>query len=52
MTGDEMAEWHHQFNGRKFEQIPGDSEPQVSLSCCCPWGCKESNLTEKLKYNN
>ena len=23
MTEDEMDEWHHQFNGHKFEQAPG-----------------------------
>ena len=23
MTEDEMAGWHHQFNGHKFEQPPG-----------------------------
>ena len=26
MTKDEMVEWHHQFNGRGFEQTPGDGE--------------------------
>ena len=34
MTEDEMAGWHHQFNGWKFEQTPGDSEGQESLVCC------------------
>ena len=23
----------------------GDSEGQKSLVCCCPWGCKELDLT-------
>ena len=23
MTEDEMIGWHHQFNGREFEQAPG-----------------------------
>ena len=31
---DEMVGWHHQFNGWKFEQTPGDSEGQESLVCC------------------
>jgi len=31
---DEMVGWHHQFNGQKFEQTPGDSEGQGSLVCC------------------
>ena len=28
-----------------FEQTPGDSEGQESLACCCPWVCKELNIT-------
>ena len=39
------AWWHHQFNGHEFEQILGDGEGQVSLVCCYPWGCKDSNTT-------
>ena len=26
MTEEEMVGWHHQLNGREFEQTPGDSE--------------------------
>ena len=29
----EMVGWHHQPNGHEFEQIPGDSKGQGSLSC-------------------
>ena len=50
-TEDEMARWHHWLNGHEFEQTPGDSEGQGSLVCCSPWGCKESNTTERLKDN-
>ena len=32
-TEDEMAGWHHQFNGHGFEQTLGDSEGQGSLAC-------------------
>ena len=39
-TEDEMVGWHHQLNGHEFEQTPGDSEGQGSLSCCSPWGCR------------
>ena len=46
MTEDEMAGWHHRLNGHEFEKIPGDSEGQVSLVCCSPWGPKESDTTE------
>ena len=31
---DEMDGWHHQLNGHKFEQTPGDGEGQGSLACC------------------
>ena len=33
MTEEEMAEWHHGFNGHDFEQAPGDGEGQGSLVC-------------------
>ena len=52
MTKDEMIGWHHQLNGHKFEQAPGDGEGQESLACCSPWGHKESNMTEWLSNNN
>ena len=44
-TEDEMVGWHHQLNGHKFEQTPGDSEGQGSLVCCHPWGHKELDMT-------
>ena len=47
-----MVGWHHRFNGREFEQTLGDGEEQGSLACCSPWGCKESDVTERLKNNN
>ena len=31
MTEDKMVGWHHQFNGREFEQGLGDGEGQGSL---------------------
>ena len=46
-----MFGWHHQFNGHEFEQVPGDGEGQGSLACCSPWGCKESDMTERLNNN-
>ena len=48
MTEDEMVGWHHQHNGHEFEQALGDSE---SLAYCSPWGCKESDMTERLNNN-
>ena len=37
---DEMVKKHHWLNGHEFEQIPGYSEGQGSLSCCSPWVAK------------
>ena len=37
--------------GHEFEQTPGDSG-QGSLACCGPWGCKESDTTERLNNNS
>ena len=38
VTENEMVGWYHRFNGHEFEQTPGDSEGQRSLTCCSPWG--------------
>ena len=35
-TVDEMAGWHHGFNGHGFEQTLRDSEGQGSLECLSP----------------
>ena len=48
MTEDEMVGWHHQFDGREFEQVPGVGDGQGSLACCSPWGHKELDTTEQL----
>ena len=45
VTEDEMVGWHHQLNGREFEQTPGASEGQGSLVCCSLWNNKKSCLT-------
>ena len=36
-----MIGWHHQLDGREFEQALGNGEGQGSLACCILWGCKE-----------
>ena len=41
-----------QLDGHEFEQAPGDGEGQRSVACCSPWGCKESDTTERLNNNN
>ena len=47
-----MVGWSHQLNRPEFEQAQGDGEGQGSLVCCSPWGCKESDTTERLNNNN
>ena len=50
MTEEEMVGWHHQLNGHEFEQAPGVGNGQENLTCCSPWGCKESETTEQLNW--
>ena len=47
---DEMAGWHHQLDAHEFEWTPGVGDGQGSLSCCSPWGCKESDTTKGLNW--
>ena len=51
MPEDEMAGWHRQLNGHEFEQAPGDGEEQGGLTCCSPWGHKESDVIQQLNNN-
>ena len=44
--------WHHRFNGRELGHTPGDGDGQESLVCCSPWGRKELNTTEQLKWTD
>ena len=41
-----MVGWHHQLNGHEFEYAPGVGDGQGSVTCCSPWGLKESDMTE------
>ena len=43
MTENEMVGWHYRLTEHEFEQSPGDSEGQGSLTCCSPWGREESD---------
>ena len=47
-----MVEWHHRLDGHEFEQAPGDSDDQGNLACCSPWGCRESDMTNGLNYDD
>ena len=46
MTEDEMVGWHHWLNGHEFERALGVGDGQGGL--VCPWGRKESDMTEQL----
>ena len=48
MTEDEMVGWHHQLDEHEFEKALEVGNGQGSLPCCSPWGCKESDTTERL----
>ena len=50
MTEDEMAGWHHWFDGRESEWTPGVGDGQGGLACCDSWGRKESDMTEWLNW--
>ena len=51
MTEDKLVGWHHRLDGYEFEQALGVGDAQESLACYSPWGCKESDMTERLKNN-
>ena len=38
--------WLDGITKHEFEQAPGVGDGQGSLVCCCPWGHKESDMTE------
>ena len=43
---------HHPLDEHEFEQTPGVGDGQGSLACCSPWGCKESDRTERLNWTH
>ena len=45
---DEMVGWHHQLDEHEFEYTLGVGDGQEGLACCSAWGCKESDMTERL----
>ena len=47
---DEMVGCYHRLNEHEFKQAPGVGDGQGSLVCCGPWGCKELDTTERLKW--
>ena len=47
-TEDEMPGRPHQLDGCEFESTLGVGDGQRGLVCCNSWGCKESEMTERL----
>ena len=45
-----MVGWHHRLNGHELVQAPWVGDGQGSLVCCRPWGCKQSDTTERLNW--
>ena len=50
MTEDEMNGWHHWQDGYELEKALGVGNGQGSMACCSPWGCKESDTSERLNW--
>ena len=48
VTEDEMVAWHHRLKGHECEQGPGAGDGRGGLGCGLAWGCKESDMTERL----
>ena len=51
-TEDEMVGWYHRLDGHEFEHDSGVGDGQGGLVCCSPWDCKESDMTEWLKWTD
>ena len=51
-TEDEMVGWHHWLEGHEFEQVQEVGDGQGTLTCCSPWGGKESDTTEQPKWSD
>ena len=47
-----MVGWHHWLDAHEFEQVPGVDNGLCSLWCSSAWGCKVSDVTERLNNSN
>ena len=47
---DEMVSRHDWLNGHEFEKVLGVVDGHGGLVCCSPWGCKELDMTEWMKW--
>ena len=48
MIEDEMVLWYYQLDGHEFGWTPGVGDGQGGLACCCSWGHKELDISERL----
>ena len=49
-SGRQRMRWYHQLNGHEFEQAPGVDDGQESLACFSPRGCKELDVSERVRW--
>ena len=49
---DEMAGWHHWLDGCESEWTLRVGDGQGGLALCNSWGCKESDMTERLIWSD
>ena len=49
-TEDEMAGWHHWLDAHEFRWTLGVVDGQGSMAYWESWGCKESDMTEWVKW--
>ena len=52
VSEDEMAGWHHWWNGQELRQTSGGCEGQGGLTWFNPWDHKELDLTGQLNNRN
>ena len=48
MTEEEMVGRHHRLDGHESDKAPGAGDGRGGLARCSPWGCRESDVTERL----
>ena len=46
-----MVGWHHQLDRHEFEQVPRVGEGLENVVCCSTWGCRESDINERVNNN-
>ena len=50
-TEDELAGLHHWLDRCESEWTLGVGDGQGGLACCNSWGCKDSDMTERMNLN-